>query len=111
MAAQRNISPVFVEGLDISAYGIARSVGRHGVPVYALNVPLICQSPSTFAPNPELAHFLFVPSGSPYNQPTENACVRSYPVRARFQLICGSQFRPTPAQPSSSDRLIDFDHV
>src|SRR6266571_1564187 len=37
MASPRNISPVFVEGLDISAYGIARSVGRHGVPVYALN--------------------------------------------------------------------------
>src|ERR1051326_326133 len=37
MAAQRDISGVFVEGLDISAYGIARSVGRHGVPVYALN--------------------------------------------------------------------------
>jgi predicted ATP-grasp superfamily ATP-dependent carboligase len=32
-----HISPVFVEGLDVSAYGIARSVGRHGVPVYALN--------------------------------------------------------------------------
>src|SRR5437588_9359855 len=37
MSAQRDISPVFVEGLDISAYGIARSVGRHGAPVYALN--------------------------------------------------------------------------
>ena len=37
MPAQRDISPVFVEGLDISAYGITRSVGRHGVPVYALN--------------------------------------------------------------------------
>ncbi len=37
MATQRDISPVFVEGLDISAYGITRSVGRHGVPVYALN--------------------------------------------------------------------------
>ena len=37
MAAQRDISPVFVEGLDISAYGITRSVGRHSVPVYALN--------------------------------------------------------------------------
>ncbi len=35
--ARNNISPVFVEGLDVSAYGIARSVGRHGVPVYALN--------------------------------------------------------------------------
>ena len=34
---RNNISPVFVEGLDVSAYGIARSVGRHGVPVYALN--------------------------------------------------------------------------
>ncbi len=37
MASRRDISPVFVEGLDISAYGITRSVGRHGVPVYALN--------------------------------------------------------------------------
>jgi hypothetical protein len=37
MATQQEISPVFVEGLDVSAYGIARSVGRHGVPVYALN--------------------------------------------------------------------------
>jgi predicted ATP-grasp superfamily ATP-dependent carboligase len=37
MASQPEISPVFVEGLDISAYGITRSVGRHGVPVYALN--------------------------------------------------------------------------
>jgi hypothetical protein len=37
MFAPRDISPVFVEGLDISAYGIARSVGRHGVPAYALN--------------------------------------------------------------------------
>jgi D-aspartate ligase len=35
--ARNNISPVFVEGLDVSAYGIARNVGRHGVPVYALN--------------------------------------------------------------------------
>jgi predicted ATP-grasp superfamily ATP-dependent carboligase len=37
MAAQRDISPVFVEGLDISAYGITRSVGRQRIPVYALN--------------------------------------------------------------------------
>src|ERR1700739_4101844 len=37
MGSPRDISPVFVEGLDISAYGITRSVGRHGVPVYALN--------------------------------------------------------------------------
>lgn len=35
--ARDNISPAFVEGLDVSAYGIARSLGRHGVPVYALN--------------------------------------------------------------------------
>ena len=37
MAPTNSISPVFVEGLDVSAYGIARSVGRHGVPVYGLN--------------------------------------------------------------------------
>ena len=35
--APDNIPCIFVEGLDVSAYGIARSVGRHGVPVYALN--------------------------------------------------------------------------
>jgi predicted ATP-grasp superfamily ATP-dependent carboligase len=37
MSSRHDISSVFVEGLDVSAYGIARSVGRHGVPVYALN--------------------------------------------------------------------------
>ncbi|HEU4417033.1 MAG TPA: hypothetical protein VFT65_19755, partial [Candidatus Angelobacter sp.] len=37
MATSPDISPVFVEGLDVSAYGITRSVGPHGVPVYALN--------------------------------------------------------------------------
>ncbi len=37
MPSRHDISPVFVEGLDVSAYGIARSVGRQGVPVYALN--------------------------------------------------------------------------
>ena len=37
MGPPRDIPPVFVEGLDISAYGITRSVGRHNVPVYALN--------------------------------------------------------------------------
>jgi predicted ATP-grasp superfamily ATP-dependent carboligase len=37
MAGSNPISPVFVEGLDVSAYGITRSVGRHGVPVFALN--------------------------------------------------------------------------
>jgi D-aspartate ligase len=37
MASSRNNPAVFVEGLDVSAYGIARGVGPHGVPVYALN--------------------------------------------------------------------------
>jgi D-aspartate ligase len=37
MAAQKEITPVFVEGLDVSAYGITRGVGQHGIPVYALN--------------------------------------------------------------------------
>src|ERR1700704_449928 len=36
-AVQKDVVPVFVEGLDVSAYGITRSVGRQGVPVYALN--------------------------------------------------------------------------
>jgi D-aspartate ligase len=30
-------APVFVEGLDISAYGISRSLGRHGIPVVSLD--------------------------------------------------------------------------
>ncbi len=37
MPVNPDISPVFVEGLDVSAYGITRGLGRHGVPVYALN--------------------------------------------------------------------------
>ncbi len=37
MPSPRDTTPVFVEGLDVSAYGIARSLGRHGIPVYALN--------------------------------------------------------------------------
>jgi D-aspartate ligase len=32
-----DMPPALVEGLDVSAYGITRSLGRHGVPVYALN--------------------------------------------------------------------------
>jgi D-aspartate ligase len=32
-----DMTPALVEGLDVSAYGIARSLGRHGVPVYAIN--------------------------------------------------------------------------
>jgi D-aspartate ligase len=37
MASQPEQPAVFVEGLDVSAYGIARSLGREGIPVYALN--------------------------------------------------------------------------
>jgi D-aspartate ligase len=37
MAPDGNITPVWVEGLDVSAYGITRSVGRKGVPAYAMN--------------------------------------------------------------------------
>lgn len=37
MSSLRDMPPVFVEGLDVSAYGIAQSLGRNGVPVYALN--------------------------------------------------------------------------
>ena len=35
--ASLEITPALVEGLDVSAYGIARSLGRRGVPVYAIN--------------------------------------------------------------------------
>ena len=34
--AKPPLGAAFVEGLDISAYGIARSLGPHGVPIYAL---------------------------------------------------------------------------
>jgi predicted ATP-grasp superfamily ATP-dependent carboligase len=37
MDPSRQLSPAFVEGLDVSAYGITRSLGPHHVPVYALN--------------------------------------------------------------------------
>jgi D-aspartate ligase len=37
MATRPEQPVVFVEGLDVSAYGIARSLGREGVSVYALN--------------------------------------------------------------------------
>src|ERR1700749_1879986 len=37
MASPSPLPPVFVEGLDVSAYGITRSLGPHDVPVYALN--------------------------------------------------------------------------
>jgi D-aspartate ligase len=37
MASRPEQRAAFIEGLDVSAYGIARSLGREGVPVYALN--------------------------------------------------------------------------
>jgi D-aspartate ligase len=37
MRAGNERSVAFVEGMDVSAYGIARSLGRQGVAVYALN--------------------------------------------------------------------------
>jgi D-aspartate ligase len=37
MTKGRERSVAFVEGMDVSAYGITRSLGRQGVPVYALN--------------------------------------------------------------------------
>lgn len=37
MGPSRQLSRAFVEGLDVSAYGITRSLGPQDVPVYALN--------------------------------------------------------------------------
>ena len=104
MATQADIPPVFVEGLDVSAYGITRSVGRHGVPVYALNDhqrdPLrhsrYCRGCFIFADDP--------------TQPRAYAgdSVANEDVLCRQMLEWGTRFQQKPVLFATSDWFARF---
>jgi D-aspartate ligase len=104
MAAQPNISPVFVEGLDISAYGIARSVGRHAVPVYALNDKL--RDPLRFS---KYVRKCFVYPDDPA-QPRAYAGDRmaNEDVLCRLMLQWGAGFAQKPVLFATSDWFARF---
>jgi predicted ATP-grasp superfamily ATP-dependent carboligase len=104
MSAQPDISPVFVEGLDVSAYGITRGVGRHGVPVCALNDRLrdslqysrYCRECFIFPDDP--------------SQPRAYAgdSVANEDVLCRLVLDWGSRFRQKPVLFATSDWFARF---
>src|SRR5690348_17121190 len=104
MPAQREISPVFVEGLDISAYGIARSVGRHGVPVYALNDRL--RDPLRYS---SYCRDCFIFSDDP-SQPRAYAgdSVANEEVLRGQMLEWGAGFRQKPVLFATSDWFARF---
>jgi predicted ATP-grasp superfamily ATP-dependent carboligase len=104
MPAQRDISPVFVEGLDISAYGITRSVGRHGVPVYALNDKL--RDPLRYS---KYVRESFVYPDDP-NQPRAYAgdSVANEDVLCRLMLEWGGRFQHKPVLFATSDWFARF---
>ena len=104
MASQKEMTPVFVEGLDVSAYGITRSVGRHGVPVYALNDRLgdalrysrYCRDCFIFPDDP--------------NQPRAYAgdSVANEEVLCSLMLEWGSRFAQRPVLFATSDWFARF---
>jgi len=104
MPAQRDISPVFVEGLDISAYGITRSVGPHGVPVYALNDKL--RDPLRYS---KYVRECFVYPDDP-NQPRAYAgdSVANEDVLCRLMLQWGERFTHKPVLFATSDWFARF---
>ncbi|MGZ4841949.1 MAG: carboxylate--amine ligase [Candidatus Angelobacter sp.] len=104
MASQRDISPVFVEGLDISAYGITRSVGRHGVPVYALNDRL--RDPLRYS---KYVRECFVYPDDP-SQPRAYAgdSVANEDVLCRLMLEWGARFARKPVLFATSDWFARF---
>jgi D-aspartate ligase len=104
MALQHDISPVFVEGLDVSAYGIARSVGRHGVPVYALNDSL--RDPLRYS---RYCRECFIFSNDP-SQPRAYAgdSVANEDVLCRLMLEWGSRFTHKPVLFATSDWFARF---
>jgi predicted ATP-grasp superfamily ATP-dependent carboligase len=104
MAAQRDISPVFVEGLDISAYGITRSVGRHGVPVYALNDKL--RDPLRYS---KYVRECFVYPDDP-TQPRAYAgdSVANEDVLCKLILEWGARFAQKPVLFATSDWFARF---
>ena len=104
MTAQPDISPVFVEGLDVSAYGITRSVGRHGVPVCALNDRL--RDPLRYS---RYCRECFVFPDDP-SQPRAYAgdSVANEDVLCRLVLEWGSRFRQKPVLFATSDWFARF---
>jgi D-aspartate ligase len=104
MASQPDISPVFVEGLDISAYGITRSVGRHGVPVYALNDKL--RDPLRYS---KYVRECFVYPDDP-SQPRAYAgdSVANEDVLCRLMLEWGARFEQKPVLFATSDWFARF---
>jgi predicted ATP-grasp superfamily ATP-dependent carboligase len=104
MASSSDISPVFVEGLDVSAYGITRSVGRHGVPVYALNDHL--RDPLRYSRYIREC-FLFPDDPS---QPRAYAgdSVANEDVLCRLMLEWGARFQHKPVLFATSDWYARF---
>jgi D-aspartate ligase len=104
MAASRDIAPVFVEGLDVSAYGIARSVGRRGVPVYALNDHL--RDPLRFS---RYCRQCFLYSDDP-SQPRAYAgdSVANEEELCRLMLEWGADFSRRPVLFATSDWFARF---
>jgi predicted ATP-grasp superfamily ATP-dependent carboligase len=103
-APHDNISPVFVEGLDISAYGITRSVGRHGVPVYALNDKL--RDPLRYS---KYVRECFVYPDDP-SQPRAYAgdSVANEDILCRLMLEWGARFEHKPVLFATSDWFARF---
>jgi predicted ATP-grasp superfamily ATP-dependent carboligase len=104
MGSPCDISPVFVEGLDISAYGIARSVGRLGVPVCALNDKL--RDPLRYS---KYVRECFVYPDDP-NQPRAYAgdSVGNEDVLCRLILEWGARFQHKPVLFATSDWFARF---
>ncbi len=102
--ARDTISPVFVEGLDVSAYGIARSVGRHGVPIYALNDRM--RDPLRFS---RYVRQCFVYPDDP-TQPRAYAgdSVANEEVLCRLMLEWGAGFAQRPVLFATSDWFARF---
>jgi predicted ATP-grasp superfamily ATP-dependent carboligase len=99
MPSQDDRTAVFVEGLDVSAYGITRSVGRYGVPVYALNDRL--RDPLRYS---RYLRKCFIYPDDP-DQPRAYAgdSVGNEEVVSKLLLEWGSQFRQKPALFATSD--------
>jgi D-aspartate ligase len=104
MPSPRHSTPVFVEGLDVSAYGIARSLGRHGIPVYALNDHL--RDPLKYS---RYVRECFVYPDDP-SQPRAYAgdSVANEDVLCRLMLEWGARFPSKPVLFATSDWFARF---
>src|SRR5689334_15946609 len=104
MVFDRSIAPVFVEGLDVSAYGITRSLGRHGIPVYALNNTL--RDPLRFSSYVREC-FLFADDPT---QPRSYAgdSVANEDVLCGLMLEWGARFENKPVLFATSDWFARF---